>query len=121
MAGRPVLFGYQRVHLGASEADVAAGRRALEGFAGDAGFRLLRVYVEADANRPCRELVRLIVAVREAGALAVAVPTLGDLGGTPFVQTTVRSMIERDAKARVLVVDETAAVADVSLKVEGSR
>lgn len=121
MAGRPVLFGYQRMHLAASNSDVRAGQQALEEFAGRVGFRLLRVFIEADANRPCRELVRLIVAVRESGAQAVAVPKRTDLGGTPFVQSTIRSMIERDARAEVLVVDDLAATPDARLRAGGWR
>lgn len=108
--GRPLLFGYQRMHVAMSEADVQSGQRALETFAEREGLRLLHVYV--DANHPYERLFRMLRAVRETGASAVAVPTAVDLGGTAFVRSVTRSMIQREIGVPVLVVEETPATPD---------
>jgi hypothetical protein len=108
-----LLFGYQRMHVATSEADVQSGHRALETFAEREGLRLLHVYVDANANHPYERLFRLMRAVRETGAAAVAVPTAGDLGGTAFVRSVTRSMIQREIGVPVLVVAETPATPEV--------
>jgi hypothetical protein len=113
VGARPVVFGYQRAHLGASDEQVQAGQRALETFAEREGLRLLHVYVDANANHPYERLFRMLRAVRETGAAAVAVPTAGDLGGTAFVRSVTRSMIQREIGVPVLVVEETPATPEV--------
>jgi hypothetical protein len=112
MARPRLVLGYQRVHLGASESDVHAGREALETFAEREGLRLLHVYVDANANHPYERLFRMLRAVRETGAAAVAVPTAGDLGGSAFVRSVTRSMIQREVGVPVLVVEETPVTPD---------
>lgn len=121
MAELPLLLGYQRMHVGLSNSDVLSGQRALERFARREGLRLLRVYIDKDANRPCRGLVRLIGALRETGAGLVAVPTRQDLGGSAFVQSTTVAMIERETRAQVLVLAEVAGDAYASSWVVADR
>jgi hypothetical protein len=91
------------VRLGTTPTEVMRGRRLLNQFAAREGFALAEIFVEQDVNQPCAALVALIETARRCGVVAVAVPSLNDLGRLPRVQYLTRARLEREAGVRVLV------------------
>ena len=100
---RPLLFGYMRLRITDAGDRAASARRLLAEFADREGFTLAEVYVDADENRPCAALSQLIHSVRRWDGAAVAVPALGDLGGTVHARRELRDRLQRELGVPVLV------------------
>jgi hypothetical protein len=101
---RPLLFGYQTVRLTTTPAEAEAGRRTLAQFAVREGFALAEIFVERDPNHPCSALVALIELVRRHPGSIIAAPTADDFGRLPRVRQIMRTRLERESGARVLII-----------------
>ncbi len=98
---RPLLFGYVRVHLLMSPAELARVTERLLAFARVEGYALGAVFTEYAESAPAA-FWALVDAVKEHEAAAVVVPDLRHLAvlGAP---PTLERYLERCTGARVLV------------------
>lgn len=102
---KPLLLGYQRIRITASDAEVARGRAALVSFSNREGYALAEIFAEADENRPYSALTAMIEACRRIEVAAVAVPSLGDLGLNAAAQVELRERLQRETGVPVLIVE----------------
>jgi len=102
---KPILLGYQTVHIDTSAYQVRTARRELAAFAQREGYALTDVFLESAEENSFAALTAVIESARNPEVAAIAVPTSTDLGPMPRAQQETRQRLERESGVPVMVVD----------------
>jgi DNA invertase Pin-like site-specific DNA recombinase len=106
---RPLLFGYLRVQLMGTRAELSLTRQQLAAFAEAEGYRLGKVYTDSAATAPSA-FHTMVEAIRRRDVAAVVVPDLRHLtvlGSRP----SLKGYLESCTDAQVLIAHPDPAIA----------
>ncbi|GAA3736424.1 hypothetical protein [Streptomyces tremellae] len=101
----PPVFGYLRVREAAPDLEVRREEQQLARWAGTEGYRLVRVYREADEGG-IAVLSELVDALNRTGTRAVVMPSVRHLGVNRLLQDHLWAHLVDGARADVFEVSE---------------